>query len=319
MKLLSLLFLVGVVLTGAVRADEGAYQENRLDVLHYRVPSAIFGLGVSVTPDLHDATTSYPGGSATYDDARTGFSSGVGLSFGVTDQLLVTLSESYLSLTRNSLYDPAGTTTTYQTQGFSDPTVQINFRYFGELTGRDFASAFVAVTPGIGNAQIATSTLSGNNISADTGVEFGTHYYHVAGIQEFGLEASLTYRTSGTFSDPTGFPLESNSSYWVADISAYYRIHFLDRFFLGASLELIPAHSIQYAILNAVPAVSEQDSYPWWISESVELGWLVTPALLVDATYSYSAYTETISYGSQASYLYTLNEDRLILAASLAF
>jgi hypothetical protein len=262
------------------------YEANRLDTLHYRTPGGSFNFAGSWGECVNCYSNAFPsGGNSDYHSSVfAGY-----VSYGVLDNLSVafwgdrwTGISSFGSLHGYDLNDSA--TTNFLT---------IDFRYLGKLKGQSFGSVYFGIQPPWGS----TSAPEVQNVvtPGQTSVTLGTRFYWVLGAHEFGLDGEANYRGSVTYKDPGNYYTNTGDAYWVFEMNGEYRFHFLNRFFIAPSLSLTPAFSDTYSYPNETSFYQERRSYDWRLSESAELGWLVTSFLTVGVTYTHNAYTETIT------------------------
>ncbi len=305
------LFVLLLGLHGTLRAEPNdcvLYEENRVDTLHYRVPQRAFFASASISTPLHYAETIGVNGSTvnTYD--TTLLNSSLNVSYGVFDDFLISVTEGYLfkkNVTTTAL--PAGTATTTEASGFSDPTFSANYRYLGGLKGNYFGNGFLIVSPKSGTAKNSDSGQAGNNLNGSSSVNGGVNFYLVRDVHEFVIEASGTYRTTGSYtsSDPTNS--STSDAYFTWGFTGGYRYHFLDNFYASGSVTLTLAQTINYTFGNQVPVLTEQVSDPVNFSPTLEVGWRAFSGASFYVRYSRYGYARTItpSAGSTLNSIYS--------------
>ena len=256
------LFLVCATAMTHAFAD-GAYEENRLDTLHYRVPKNHFNPSAQLSTHLHDFTTVTQAGQVTSTSALSNVSGGVGVAYGITDDFLVTLQENYVFKENTSHMPVGGAVSTTQSSGLSNPELHANYRYYGGLKGTMFASASFNITPNLGNAVIAEPTQNGNNLAGATSASLGTTGYLVfADVHEFSLNVAGIYTDSGSFFAQDSTNSYSLSSYWKFTLGGNYRLHFLDNFYASASAAVTFGFTNTYDYANRTPALTQDASRP---------------------------------------------------------
>lgn len=305
----SILALASGFAPALTHAEETSYQENRLDALHYRIPKGSFFLSLAEGQFLNDKVTLSPGGGIyTYH----GFFLQGNVGYGITDSLSVTLGASMWNGT-----NPTAAATPYE---MGDTYPMINYRYYGDLKGRAFGSAYVGVTPPWGSQSSYANENSFN--SGQTAVLFGTHWQWVKGVHEFGVDASGTYGGAVTFTDSVhnGFYNNTSNAFWYADLGGQYRYHFLERFFAAPFLSLQSPYSVTYNYPNESPVYQETHNYPWHLSEGIQFGWLICPTFGVSIAYTHDGYTKNVTPIASSGLSptgYSYNQDLLAIVLGL--
>jgi hypothetical protein len=309
MKRSSACVLVFLLLSSVAGASDSQYESNRLDTLHFRNPQWNFTgiLGVETLP--HYEWDTYPGGVETYTNKQTGVGGGALFALGITDDLSISGGIILNGTSTTTDYLPTGTISKQTSSFIEFFAPSLRYRYIGGLSGSFFSDAFVTVAPKIRNR-------------SDDAVTFGSDFRWVLGKSELAFTPSAIYRSAENVEYTNSNQSYTAASRWMYGVQGTYRQHFLDVFFATLTLHLTPPNGQDKTYPAFIPYYQEHDSYPWWLREEFDIGWLAKEWFLLTLDWTNENYNATVtpSLGSTISpYNVNYNEMTLTLAGTFKF
>jgi hypothetical protein len=277
-------------------ADAMIFENNRIDTFHYRVPKKRFELEVSAQSPTSSTMTRMRDGGPLYDHTYSSIEGEAGFSYGISDRLLVRISENYLFNEMDTeTYHATGSVQKYQLNGPSNPSLRLDYRFLGSLNGYAFSSVFVDYSPSTGNEINASSAGAGNHLPGLTSADVGFNLYWVDNAHEwFGL-IYVTYQTAGTVDTPTVSNYETFNSAVRYESDFGYRYHFLKNGFVSGYLNFRSGYTLSEVFPTQSPVFTQDSDRSFVSIESVDLGWRTSEKTLVRISFSYQSATENLT------------------------
>jgi hypothetical protein len=327
-NLLRAVFFISVTgMTSAFAADNNnnysstnnssTYSNNGLAELHYRSPQGAFLGRFDFMPDVFYRSYSPAGDPSTFGThIHLPVTAGVG--YGITDLLSVTVTEGFL-FHDMSQSEHNGNLNTNSQGGFADPTLALNYRYAGALTGNFFADLVATYSPSFGTADTASFPGGGNDLRGGSSYELGTVAYWVVGQSSetsLGADVTLTGSTDST-ADTTASNV-TKDSYYNFDVHGDYRYHFNDRYFVDAGGTFYFMRSTDSANVDQTPIRYTRAHLPCYFVPRVDFGYLVTPNWLFTLGATYQEVT-TDSYATNSGNTTATETKTVTLDAGVRF
>jgi hypothetical protein len=323
--IMGLLFVSALAMPHGYASEVGGsgYEENLLNTLHYRSAAGDKYLSLSAVTRLLSDETTTESGETVGTLSRTSWEAAMNFEYGWSDVLLFGIQADYsFGLGTMHTTEPSGVQNAYSSNGISDPTLHVDYRYWGGLTGTKFGSAYVNLTPAIGSQKNPDSTQTGNNLSGGSSVAVGTNLYWVLGAHEFGVAPALHFYTAGQYNDQNPANTSNFDSYFNANMVANYRYHVCKTFHIGGNINIIAPSSVTYVYGSRSNELSQTVKNPFNIEPTLTAGWLLRDNVVVSVQYSYNAYTTTTdqtSNTSPPSFSSSWVESTLTLTGVMAF
>jgi len=244
-------------ISGVVFAEDSSspFEDNVINALHYRSAAHAFYTSLALATPIVRTDDVWAGSGQTNHYSTSGLTATLTFNYGITDAIEVGFSENYL-ISSKTTDDFVGGSDSYSSQGASNPTLMFSYRFGGKLTGREFGSIYVDVTPAIGKQENGTPLQSGNNLNADNIVTAGLNWYCVNGMQEHLINPYVVYRTSGTYNNSTNS--YTNNPYAFIGLELNYRYHVNEQFAVTAGLDVQAPFEVTYN--NSNPSNTQTNS-----------------------------------------------------------
>jgi hypothetical protein len=274
-----------------ISSSGGPYSVNRIDALHYRVPRGKFNFNAGFESPLQDSQQQSSLGQTTSDISRSFLSATVSASYGISDSLLINLSQTdLLNENETSANTPNGSAAGYQFSGFSNPTLLMNYRFLGALADTKFAAVSLSYSPSTGVSHKAHSaTNAGNDLSGYNVANVAITGGWVAGAHEWLLEAQARYLDHGTFDATDSNNSETSDPAWQYFAIATYRYHYAKNLFADLTSTFALPYTRYYYYPNQSPVYNEEDDYAFNFTPGFTLGWRTAPKALLKLTYSFES------------------------------
>ncbi|PWU15785.1 MAG: hypothetical protein C5B49_11315 [Bdellovibrio sp.] len=317
-------FLILAVLSGFsdfAAASEIDYSANLFDSLHYRSAAGSFYTSVNAATRLYEHEVQSQDGISTSDDDRSSWTSAVTFNYGISDLFQIGISETYLfGLSTRHTNDQNGNVTNSRAAGFSNPTFTFNYRYWGTLSGTNFANLYVNFSPTLGSHQDATATTTGNNLDGASAVTMGTNIYGVQGAHEWAIEPQITYTSNGTNIDSAK---ETNTNSvdprWSYNLAGVYRYHFHEKLYLTATATLNGPTTQNSTYFNRNPVTSTSTTTNPYVSAAVAIGFVMSPSALLSLQYSINNRSQNINPSAATASSTSIQQQLMTVTAAFSY
>jgi len=216
-------------------STESTDSTNNLISLHYFVPHRGWLIQSDLSVMGNDSEEKDSSGNTISKSTTSSLDSDLAVTYGVMDRLDLGLAESYQFNHKNDSKSTGSTTTdTQKSKGFSDPTLELLYRFLSEPSSPLLGDFQLAVTPSLIKAKSSSTTRDGNNASGATSVAVGPHLYYSTGPNEFGATLLGEYNFSGTTDGGTPDEI-TTKPYLVGAFTLQYRGHLSEVFYFQLS------------------------------------------------------------------------------------
>lgn len=197
--------------------------------------------------------------------------------------------------------------------GFSDPTVELQYRFMDSQPWGFAGDVNLSVSPSWVTHTIATSTAQGSDGKGYGTTELSANLYWIMPLDDVGLYGGVTRQFSGNGVNPTTpASSTSRSSAWAWTMTAVDRFHLTPQ--LYAQLSAVFSFSYAYSQTNqATTPVITQYQVPFHVNPTALVGYLVLPNFTLDAAYTYQNDTTTSTPGGGASTMSHTIENTVVL------
>jgi hypothetical protein len=252
----------------------------------------------SFTINDQSSTTS-TNADAPAGDSNVGSSSfNLALEYGLLwDGLRIGLSENELFSSVTSHANSAGVTSLSRSSGVSDPTATLYYRYWEDDAKTHMSGDLnVALSPSFVTHNVTSSALDGSN-----GKGYG--YVSVAApfvgwmnignlLNEVGISPAAQRQFSGNGNAATISSSYNRSSQWVYTAAVSDRLHLTPELFFQPIANLNFPYTVTDTYLNTTSNVSNTHN-PFYVTPSLEMGYLLMRNVLFVAEYTYNNFTTT--------------------------
>jgi hypothetical protein len=297
------------LLTASISFADDA-TSNSLANLHYRPAKANVLTALDFLPDAF--YRSYlPATDSTSFGTHAIYPLQAAVNYGVMDNLSVGIADTYLF---HSLYETErpGPFTDGSASGFSDITLNANYRYWGSLTGNMFADAIFSVSPGLGDSQGNTYPGGGNNLRGSSLYSFATTAYWVSGMQELSANGVIEYQNMANANSGTTATTTTKDSFWSGSLRGEYRYHVSSAFYADAAATFDVARTVNTNNQNISPTSVVATFRPCTLTPKLDFGYLVTPSFLVSLGANYAQNTTSAVTTRGGAVTTNVNETKTI-------
>jgi hypothetical protein len=208
------------------------------------------------------------------------------------DGLRFYLSESYLA---HRWTDTTSVKTGFVTQsdssGFSDPTFELQYRYFETEPLGFSGDVSLSFSPSWVTDDIASSLSSGSDGKGYGTLALTATEYKLFPVADFGLGETLSHQFSGNAVNAIE-PTDSYSrdSVFVFTVTATARLHINEDFYVQGAAGVEFPYSVNQTTAAAVATTTQT---PFHINPELLAGYRVLANFCVDVLYTYQNYTRT--------------------------
>jgi len=201
------------------------------------------------------------------------------LTYGITHSIRASLAvTNVVDSTTSSTNSKSGIGTQNSTNGFSNPTLGLTWRYSNGMDSWPIAEAVLSYVPGLTSKNSAvtgntTTPAQIGNEGGPTAISFALPFFWHIENSEYELAPTLNSYSSYTSQGTTLGSTDNYNSYLTEALAAYYRYHFDSKWYaqLQLSYELNYTYQTQTQAANA-PII--QRALIEQVSPTLRVGWV---------------------------------------------
>lgn len=178
----------------------------------------------------------------------------------------------------------------YYYSGLSDPTIQLNYRFYDSTATGWSVDGQLDFTPGFGTHYRAEYDSPGTDANGYSGLTATAAAFWRLGQNEARFTGSLFHRFSGSATNvddsDNDYTLDSG---WQGSLEVTDRFHFCSKLYVEGLANFIFQHSFDYIYSDGTVT----DTIPFNIVPELQIGYLASKQLVLEAHVKYEGYEET--------------------------